>query len=192
MLVIMLIMITSCTNTSETDGLVSDFSGTLTETEISNAVLTPEILWKFGRLSDHQLSPDSKTIIFGITRYDSKTNKSISDIYSIPAKGGEKVKLTGSEYSAFNQRWKPDGTMIGYLSAESGEVQLWEMNPDGSSKTKISEIEGGINGFEYSPYCEIVLYLKDVKLDKTANEIHSDLPLANVRIIDDLMYRPLE
>lgn len=189
MLVIMLIMITSCTNTSETDGLVSDFSGTLTETEISNAVLTPEILWKFGRLSDHQLSPDSKTIIFGITRYDSKTNKSISDIYSIPAKGGEKVKLTGSEYSAFNQRWKPDGTMIGYLSAESGEVQLWEMNPDGSSKTKISEIEGGINGFEYSPYCEIVLYLKDVKLDKTANEIHSDLPLANVRIIDDLMYR---
>lgn len=185
----MLIMITSCTNTPETAGLVSDFSGKLTETEISNAVLTPEILWKFGRISDHQLSPDNSTIIFGVTRYDSKTNESLTNIYSIPAKGGDKAKLTSSEYSVFNQRWNPDGCKIGFLSSESGEVQLWEMNPDGSNKKKISEIEGGINGFEYSPAGDTIFYLKDVKLDKTATEIHTDLPLAMVRIIDDLMYR---
>ncbi|MCF8378060.1 MAG: S9 family peptidase [Bacteroidales bacterium] len=188
-LVSILFIFTACTNTPETDGIVSDFSGALTETEISNAVLTPEILWKFGRISDHQLSPDATTIIYGVTRYDAKTNKSHSDIFSMPAKGGEKVKLTDAEHSAFNQRWKPDGTKIGFLSAESGETQLWEMNPDGTSKIMISNIEGGINGFEYSPECGKILYLKDVKLDQTANDIYTDLPLANARIIDDLMYR---
>jgi hypothetical protein len=29
--------------------------------------LTPELLWKLGRVSDVQLSPDGKTVLFGIT-----------------------------------------------------------------------------------------------------------------------------
>jgi len=186
---IIFLTLTSCTSKTETDAVVSDFTGTLSETEISNARLTPEILWKFGRISDHQLSRDKTTIIYGVTRYDYKTNKNQSDIYSIPVKGGAKMKLTESDFSVFNQRWKPDGTKIGYLSDESGDVQLWEMNPDGSNKTMVSEIEGGINGFEYSPECGTIFYIKDVKLEKTATEIYTDLPLANVRIIDDLMYR---
>ena len=63
------------------------------------------------------------------------------------------------------------------------------MNPDGSGKTKITNLEEGINGFSYSPDMKNILYIKDVKLDKTVNEVYTDLPLANARIIDDLMYR---
>jgi dipeptidyl aminopeptidase/acylaminoacyl peptidase len=59
----------------------------------------------------------------------------------------------------------------------------------GPQKKQISHVEGGINGFEYSPDGSKVFYLKDVKFKKTPKEIYPDLPLANVRIIDDLMYR---
>ncbi len=184
-----MVFMTDCTNTKKSDDLISDFSGTLTETEISNGILSPELLWKFGRLSDHQLSPDNATVIYNLTRYDYKTNKSITDIYSLSSKGGEAVKLSDSRFSCFNPRWNATGSKIGYLTGESGEVQLWEMNPDGSEKVKISELEGGLNGFEYAPFGDMIFYLKDVKLDKTPNEIYPDLPLANVRIMDDLMYR---
>ena len=179
----------SCKPGEKQEEVISDFSGTLTQAEIEKARLSPEILWKFARLSEHQLSPDQKTIIYALTRYDYKTNAGMTDIWSIPVDGGEAVKLTDSKSSSFNARWKPDGEKIGYLNSESGSVQLWEMNADGTGKRQISDIEGGMNGFEYSPAGEMIFYLKDVKLDQTANEIHKDLPMANVRMMEDLMYR---
>lgn len=165
------------------------FSGELTPKEIENGVLTPEILWKFGRISDHQLSPDGNTIAFNVTRFNYKTNKSVSDIYLLPVNGGEATRLTNSKYSCYNPRWKYDGSAIAYISAASGEPQIWEITTDGENNEQVSKIEGGITGFEFSPHGNMVLYTKEVKLDETPGEIYKDLPLASVRIIDDLMYR---
>ena len=181
-------LVISCT-TGPVQETASDFSGALTPEEIAGGKITPEILWKFARISDHQLSPDNSTLIFSVTRYDYKTNKRMTDIYSLPVAGGEPQNLTGSKESCFNGRWQGEGEKIGYLSAAEGVVQLWEMNPDGSGKTQVSHFEKDINGFEYSQDGSMFFYLQDVKLDTTPLEIYPDLPLANVRIIDDLMYR---
>lgn len=167
--------------------IVNDFSGSLTQQEIENGIVTPEILWKFGRVSDARISPDGDKVIYGVTRYDYKTNKSKTDIFALDIATGSAVLLT--EGSNFNQRWFPDGTKIGFISSESGTSQLWEVKPDGTGKKQISDIEGGINSFEYSPTGTHIYFTKRVKLDKTPQEIHPDLPLTNVRIENDLMYR---
>ncbi len=151
--------------------------------------LTPEILWKFGRVSDAQLSNDGKTIIYGVTRYSIEENKGNTDIWSILVSGKDQKQLTNFKDAESNQRWSPEGNKIGFICNESGSYQIWEMNPDGSDKQQVSDVEGGINSFEYSPGSEYILYTKDVKLDKKPNEVHKDLPNVNVRIIDDLMYR---
>jgi dipeptidyl aminopeptidase/acylaminoacyl peptidase len=183
---ILSMLIISCTQTPETATPVSgDFSNTLTPEEISNAKLSPEILWKFGRVADHQLSPDGKSIIYNVTRYDAATNKRQTQILKVSTEGGEPVVIG----EGGNMRWKPESEKIGYLSSESGSSQIWEMSPDGTGKLQITQIEGDINGFEYAPDGKKFFFLKDVKLDKTPQEIHTDLPLTNVRIIDDLMYR---
>lgn len=161
----------------------------LTQEEIDGGVMTPEILWKFGRISDHQLSPEGQTVIYSVTRYNYKTNKSISEIYSVSSSGGDVSRLLGTLESCSNIRWNPDGTKIGYICSGADEPQIWEMDPDGENKKQVSFINGGVNGFEYSPAGDQIFYLQDVKLDPTPNEIYEDLPLANVRIIDDLMYR---
>ncbi len=155
----------------------------------AQGVMTPELLWKLGRVSEAQLSLDGKQILFGITYYDLKANKGNRDLYIVGVNGGNPIKITDFKGSEFNGIWRPDGKKIGFLSAEGGSVQIWEMNPDGSGKIKISNIEEGINGFSYSPDMKNILYIKDIKLDKTVNEVYPDLPLANARIIDDLMYR---
>ena len=166
-----------------------DFSGQLTEDEIRNAKLTPEILWKYGRVADAQLSPDGSTVIYNVTRYNVQTNKSITDIWKVPTGGGEPVKLTGMDGKFQNPRWNPAGTKIGYLSGKSGSSQLWEMNPDGTRAVRKSDLPLDINSFEYSPDGSKILFTSDVKIDKTTTDIYPDLPLATAKIIDDLMYR---
>ena len=42
------------------------------------------------------------------------------------------------------------------------------MNPNGSDWEKISDIEGGINGFSFSPDEKKVLFVKNVKTQPTA------------------------
>ncbi len=187
-LTLFLLLFSACKE-EKTESLTGDYSGTLTAEEVSGGIMTPEILWKFGRISDHQLSPDKKTVLFSVRRYDASLNKGCSFIYSIPLSGGEAVNLTADLGSCSNQRWSPGGERIGFLSAESGSSQLWEMNPDGTGARQLSDIEGGIDGFEYSPDGGHIFYFKGVKTEKTPQEIYPDLPKTEVMIIDDLMYR---
>jgi len=151
--------------------------------------MEPEDLWKMGRVSDIKVSPDHSQVLYGVSWYCIKKNKGNRDLYTIPVNGGEAKKITSFQGSEFNGIWRPDGKKIGFLSAERGSVQIWEMNPDGSDKKQITRIEGGISGFSYAPTMDHILYIKDVKIDETANDLYPDLPDANARIIDDLMYR---
>ncbi|MDP4272741.1 MAG: S9 family peptidase [Bacteroidota bacterium] len=161
----------------------------LTKEEIAGGKLTPEILWKFGRVGDSQLSPDGKTVVYTVTRYNVKTNKSNCDIFSVSTGDKTVTQLTDFEGNEYNPRWYPDGSRIGFLRDKNGSTEIWEMKPDGSKKTRVTRVDGGINGFEYSPQGDHLYFLKNVKLDTTANEKYPDLPLANVRIINDMMYR---
>ncbi|MDD3743445.1 MAG: hypothetical protein PHX54_07490, partial [Lentimicrobiaceae bacterium] len=85
-----------------------------------------ETLWKLGRLSDVQYSPADKSFIYGVTWYDAETNKSSRDIWRLDKNAESPRNLTQSPASEFNAIWRPDGKKIGFLSAESGEVQIWE------------------------------------------------------------------
>jgi hypothetical protein len=56
--------------------------------------------------------------------------------------------------------------------------------------SQISFIEGGLGGYKLSADGKLLVYNQEIKLEKfTGKEFHSDMPDANVRIIEDLMYR---
>ena len=152
-------------------------------------LMTPEALWSFGRLSDPQVSPDGKTVIYGVSYYSIDQNKGNRDLYSIGLNAESSKRLTKTEKSEFNAIWRPDGKKIGFLTSESGSVQLWEMNPDGGGRERVSDIEGGITGFKYSPDQTMVLYTKEVELENKFKNLYEGLPLASGRLMDDLMYR---
>ncbi len=184
-------LIFSCENieTDKADDLAAPESVQAEEEFINPGIMTPEVLWRLGRLSDVQVSTDGSTLLFGISRYSIKGNKGNRDLYSMPITGGETLKLTDFAGGEYNAVWRPDGVKIGFLSAKSGSTQLWEMNADGSSKLEITNIEGGITGFKYSPDGTQILFTKEVKMDKTIHDLYPDLPEANAMIYDELMYR---
>ncbi len=157
--------------------------------ELSSDIMTPEVLWSFGRLGVAEVSPDGKTVLYTVTYYNIEENKSYRDIYTILVSGGEAINITNSGAKEFSALWRPDGKKIGYLSGVSGSVQLWEMNADGSGAKQVSNIEGGISGFKYSPDQSKIFYLKSVKLDENVHDLFPDLPKTNARIETDIMYR---
>ncbi|RMG85148.1 MAG: S9 family peptidase [Bacteroidetes bacterium] len=145
--------------------------------------LTPEGLWSLGRVSLYDLSPDGKTVLYGVTKFDIGENKGNRDLFTVPAKGGEARQITRFEGNESEAQFRPDGKKIGFLKGG----KLWEMNPDGFDAHAISDEQ--MNGFKYSPDGKNILFIRDVAFDKTTQQMYPDLPKANARIIDDLMYR---
>ncbi|OYU95992.1 MAG: peptidase S9 [Bacteroidetes bacterium B1(2017)] len=159
-------------------------------------------LWKFGRLSEHMVSPDGKLAIYAVKHYDLKANKGANTIFTQRV---NTVVRTGRDLSlrdepaatvvldetinAFGARFTPDGKKISYLSAKSGEVQLFECDLDGKNSHKITNVRGGINGYKYSPKMTHIALVMDVKLDQEVKEVYPDLDKTNARIIDGLFYR---
>jgi dipeptidyl aminopeptidase/acylaminoacyl peptidase len=151
--------------------------------------LTPELLWSFARVSDPQVSPDGRLVVYGVATCDIEANRCPADLYVVSVAGGEPRRVTSLAGSEFNARWRPDGRRIGFLSAESGSTQLWEVNPDGTDARRVTDVEGGIGNFLYSPAGTHVSFTRRVKLDATAGEVHPDMAQTSARIIDNLMYR---
>ncbi len=156
---------------------------------LKSDIMSPEVLWSFGRLSEVALSPDGSTVVYGVTYTNISENKSYTDLYTVPAIGGEVKQITNTKFNEAQPGWRPDGQKISFLSSESGSMQLWEMNIDGSARKQITDVEGGISGYLYSPDMKQLAYIKAVKLDQSVNDLYPDLPMANARIEEDLMYR---
>ena len=61
----------------------------LTAEESAAARLTPEVMWKMGRIGSHALSPDGKTILYTLTRYNMAENRGVTIIVSCDTATGE-------------------------------------------------------------------------------------------------------
>ena len=157
----------------------------ITTVNAQSKTYTPELLWQLGRLNHLCVSPDKQKLLFSISYYDVNANKGNTDLYILPVKGGNMTKITETPLSEHSPCWRPDGKKIGYIY----EDQMWEMNPDGSDKKQLSHIEGGITGFAYDPSMKRILYTREVKIDPNTQDVYPDLPMANAKIIDRLMYR---
>ncbi len=59
----------------------------LTAEEKAGGVLTPEILWKYGRIGTITLSPDGATVLYTVTNYDLPTEARTTNIFSITVIG---------------------------------------------------------------------------------------------------------
>jgi len=157
--------------------------------DFSKGVMDEKILWYLGRLGDVQVSPDGKTLLYAVTYYDYRVNKGNTELYTMPATGGEPTRITVSEENEMQPIWRPDGKKIAYLRSNDKGMQIWEADPDGKNAKAISNVDGDINGFSYAPDMKHICYFQNVQLEQTIAERYPDLPDADAMIYDDLMYR---
>ncbi|MBQ4184629.1 MAG: PD40 domain-containing protein, partial [Bacteroidales bacterium] len=157
--------------------------------QITDGHMSPEVLLSLGRLSDPQLSPDGKTILYGVSYTDISANRSVRNLYTIPVSGGTPTALTKDGKSISNARWAPDGKAIYFLK----ESQLYKASyKDGKlgKRLKISDVPAGIEEFLLSPDGSQLIFVSTVH---SAVEVPSDtdpaLDKAEAYATEDLMYR---
>lgn len=187
--IVLAIMITSCEKKQTENSVEIITKENRKVPDFSKGVLNEEILWYLGRITDPKVSPDGKTLLYGVKYFDFRKNKGNLELYTMPISGGTPKQITNSELNEADAIWTPNGKKIAYLAPFEGKVQIWEMNPDGTNPVVVSKAPLDINTFSYSPDMKHVVYSMSIQLDPTIEDRYPDLPLANAKIYDDLMYR---
>ena len=82
------------------------------EIVIENGVMTPEALLAFGRMSDPQVSPDGKHILYGVSYTSIEQNKGNRELYLMNLDGSNNIKLTSTPKSESNARWISDSQIV--------------------------------------------------------------------------------
>ena len=149
-----------------------------------------DALESLGRVSEPRVSPDGKRVLFGVSYESVPQNKSNRDLYVMNIDGTGVTRITKTAQSENSAVWIDNGTRIAFVYAEKGSSpQLWVMNADGTERHAATNIEGGIEGFLFSPDQSKVVLISTVKYNRTAADIYPDLSKATGRVIDDLMYK---
>ena len=151
---------------------------------VDNGRMTPEALWAMGRIGGYSSSPCGQHIVYQVSYYSVKHNKSHHVLYMMRADGTGKQLLTKGDKNETDATWL-DNETIAFLTG--GE--LWSMKYDGSERKQLSHTEGAIEAFLFSPDRTKVILLKSIPFHEIIKQNPDDLPKATGRLITDLMYR---
>jgi len=153
--------------------------------QLSSDLMTPEALWAMGRLSGAAASPDGKQVVYQVSYYSVKENKSHTILYIQDINGKNKHQLTTDAKSESDAAWIEGGKKIAFIR----EGEIWSMNPDGTDRKQLSKTEGSVEGFRFSPDGTKVVYIKSIPYHGTIKKNPDDLPLATGRLATDMNYR---
>lgn len=159
------------------------------EFKSANRTFDIEALEALGRVSGPAVSPDGKKVLYGVSYESVEQNKSNNELYVMNIDGTDATRLTRTPQSEGQAAWINGGKEIAFVAEKDGKPQMWVMNADGTGRRVVSRLENGVAGFLVSPDGKKVLVISSVKYGRTAADIYPDLPQANARIIDDLMYK---
>lgn len=157
--------------------------------QLSSDLMTPEALWAMGRIGGAQASPDGRQVVYQVSYYSVKENKSHTMLFVQPTKPGKTVvkptPLTTDAKSESDAAWIEGGKKIAFLR----DGQLWKMNPDGSARVQLTNSKLDIEGFRFSPDGNHVVLIKSIDYHGTISKNPDDLPKATGRLVTDLNYR---
>ncbi len=116
--------------------------------------ITAEDLYHFQLVTDPQLSPNGKHIIFGLQRVDRKSEKKYINLWLMPADGSaDPRQFTYGDHNDTQPRWSPDGRSIAFLSNRKDEkqTQLYVIPLNGGEARPLTSLKGSFASFEWSP-----------------------------------------
>ena len=179
-IVVAVLLLTACGTKNESDK-VNIQKQTI---QLDNDQMTPEALWAMSRIGSYQASPDGQHIAYQIGYYSVEENKSHQVLWMMGADGTEQKQLTEDADNETDAQWL-DNETIAFL--RGGEI--WKMKFDGSGRKQLSQTEGKVEGFQFSPDGSKVIVLKSIDFNEIIKKNPDDLPKATGRLVTDLMYR---
>ncbi|MHC4748216.1 MAG: TolB family protein, partial [Planctomycetota bacterium] len=103
------------------------------------------------RISEPQVSPNGKLIVFTLRATDLEADKGRTDIWLIGADGTNLRRLTSHPQGDFNPRWAPDGKSVLFISTRSDSSQVWCIRVDGGEARQVTDLPLDVGNLLVSP-----------------------------------------
>jgi len=120
------------------------------------------------RLSDPQVSPDGKWVVFVLRKTDLEDNIGRTDLWMSRTDGTELCRLTTHPKADTNPRWAPDSESIYFVSGRSGLSQIWRIRIDGGEAQQITDLPLDVDNLVVSPDGKCIAFTMEVFPDCNA------------------------
>jgi dipeptidyl aminopeptidase/acylaminoacyl peptidase len=117
------------------------------------------------QISDPQVSPDGRQIVFVLTTTDIEENRMRSNLWLIRTDGKELRQLTSHPEMDSNPRWVSDGKTIWFLSTRSESSQVWCIRIDGGEAKQVTDQPLDIGNLVVAPDGKMIAFTMEVFLD---------------------------
>jgi dipeptidyl aminopeptidase/acylaminoacyl peptidase len=146
------------------------------------------------RISDAQVSPDGKTVVFVVRATDLAANRGANDLWAVGMDGTGLRRLTSHSAADVNPRWSADGKTIYFLSTRSGSSQIWQIAIGGGEATQVTTLPLDIGSFRVSPDGARIAFSAEVfpgkSIDETAQMADAkSKQKSSGKIYDSLLFR---
>jgi dipeptidyl aminopeptidase/acylaminoacyl peptidase len=146
------------------------------------------------RISDPQVSPDGRWVVFVVRATDLAGNRGSTDLWVVGTDGTGLRRMTSHSASEANPRWSSDGKTIYFLSTRSGSSQIWQIAVGGGEATQVTNLPLDAGSFRVSPDGTRIAFGAEVFPGKSIEETASMLDEQSKRktsgqIYDSLLFR---
>lgn len=117
---------------------------------------TPQDLVALNRVSDPQVSPDGRSVIYTVRETDLAADRGRTDLWLLDLTAAQQGpatarRLTQHPAGDSHPRWAPDGTGVYFLSSRGGSSQVWYLPLAGGEAQAVTELELDVGSFDVSP-----------------------------------------
>jgi dipeptidyl aminopeptidase/acylaminoacyl peptidase len=113
-------------------------------------------------LSDPQLSPDGRQLLYVLARADWKANRRMGQVWRVNADGTGAVQLTTGADDASSPRWSPDGTTIAFVARRaSPQAQIHLLSNGGGEARRLTRHATGVANPTWSPEGAFIYFTAD-------------------------------
>jgi len=132
--------------------------------ETAKHPITFDDLIAMHRLAEAELSPDGKWVAYTVATPDMEANRNATNLWMAPAAGGDAIQLTRTGKDS-SPKWSPDGKTIAFLSARSGDSQVYVLSMDGGEAHPLTKISTGVDVVKWSPDGKTLAFTSSVYPD---------------------------
>jgi dipeptidyl aminopeptidase/acylaminoacyl peptidase len=113
--------------------------------------VVPADVYFFRAVSSLEVSPDGKTLVYGIERADEKEDTFRYELWSMDSGGGKARRLCDEESSCTRPRFSPDGSKLAWLESNGEATQIVVARAGSRKGRAVTRGAEDVGDYDWSP-----------------------------------------